>query len=347
MNRKKRNLLIIILAVVLAVVIVSLYDLYRDRRGQREGTEFAGTVEAPEYNIGSRVTGTIVWLGVKEGDPVKAGQKIAKIDDREILAQLEKARADTRAQKDALGEGFANLETVNRKETTAQEDVSVNMAELDRANATLENAQREFKRIKGLAAEGVASERDLDNATRNYDEAQAGVKAAEAKIRQSEGSIRELASSAVAQKKTIQKLKSQIKASAADINFYQARLADTDILSPSNGVVAYIAFRQGEIISANQTILTMIDPSERWVRFDVEEKYAGRMGVGAMVKVSGLGSEKVFNAAVMDVGREAEFATQRDIARSKQDIRTFRVRARLEDPQGILKPGMTVEVRVP
>jgi HlyD family secretion protein len=56
---------------------------------------------------------------------------------------------------------------------------------------------------------------------------------------------------------------------------------------------------------------------------------------------------KVFRGRVSEIGRYAEFATQRDVTRGRQDIKTFRVKIKVDDKEGILKPGMTVSVEIP
>jgi HlyD family secretion protein len=56
---------------------------------------------------------------------------------------------------------------------------------------------------------------------------------------------------------------------------------------------------------------------------------------------------RVFKGKISEIGRYAEFATQRDVVRGREDIKTFRVKVRVEDPDGLLKPGMTVEVAIP
>ena len=65
----------------------------------------------------------------------------------------------------------------------------------------------------------------------------------------------------------------------------------------------------------------------------------------AMIRTEGE-SKRVFKGRVSEIGRYAEFATQRDVLRGRQDIKTFRVKIDIDDPAGILKPGMTVEAEI-
>jgi HlyD family secretion protein len=66
----------------------------------------------------------------------------------------------------------------------------------------------------------------------------------------------------------------------------------------------------------------------------------------AFIRAEGIPG-KVFKGKVSEIGRYAEFATQRDVTRGRQDIKTFRVKVKVTDTGGVLKPGMTVEVEIP
>jgi len=345
MKRKKRNIILLIIVIIVAVLVVSVVEKYQ--RGKRKPIDFAGTVEALEVNMSSKITGRIVYLGAREGDAVREGEVLVRVDEREILAELSRERAAREARRKAVEEARAVLDTIGRREGTAKEEIKVSRAEKERAEAVLTNAAKELERIRKLKQEEFASERDLDRAEREYDETTAALRAAGARVGYSESRLKELLSEAEAQKKRIERLRAEIAEADAQIEFYEARLEDTKIASPINGVVAYTAFEQGEIAPANDTILTVIDPQNRWVRFDMDETYAGRIGVGSPLDARAAGTDKIFKATVIEIGREAEFATERDVARGRQDIRTFRVKARLDDPEGLLKPGMTVSVRVP
>jgi multidrug resistance efflux pump len=143
-------------------------------------------------------------------------------------------------------------------------------------------------------------------------------------------------------------LEARVAEARAAVELAQARLADARILSPVDAVVEYRALEPGEVVSPGQSILTLIDPSHLWVRIDLEQSYLERVRVGekARVALENLPG-RTFSAEVMDIGREGEFAVERDVTRGRQDIKTFRTRLRLLDGDGVLKPGMTVIVTIP
>jgi HlyD family secretion protein len=124
------------------------------------------------------------------------------------------------------------------------------------------------------------------------------------------------------------------------------RLGYTEVRAPISGVVAVLAARQGEVISVSQPILTLINPDDLWVRADVEETYIERIRLGDSLTVRlPFGTERrgtVFYRAV-----DADYATQRDVSRSKRDIKTFEIRLRLDNGDRRLWPGLTAYVLLP
>ncbi|HTI46585.1 MAG TPA: efflux RND transporter periplasmic adaptor subunit [Casimicrobiaceae bacterium] len=104
--------------------------------------------------ISSKATGRLEWLGVAEGSRVKAGDVIARIDDRDVVAQAQSAEANVRAAR-----------------------ASVAQAEVER-----DNAQVELKRNQDLVSKGFISQSALDTAKARYDRAVAGVASAQASL---------------------------------------------------------------------------------------------------------------------------------------------------------------------
>jgi len=104
--------------------------------------------------ISSKATGRLEWLGVAEGSRVKAGDVIARIDDRDVVAQAQSAEANVRAAR-----------------------ASVAQAEVER-----DNAQVELKRNQDLVSKGFISQSALDTAKERYDRAVAGVASAQASL---------------------------------------------------------------------------------------------------------------------------------------------------------------------
>jgi HlyD family secretion protein len=199
-------------------------------------------------------------------------------------------------------------------------------AQIEKAKASLEDAERNLQRLSSLRKEGLVSDSEWDKAETRLELAEAELKAAEAEAR-----------SAMA----------ELKQRQANLNLVQIRLRETEIYAPIRGVVTLKAFEVGEMVSPGVTILTLIDPDSVWARVNLEEGEVGKVWVGgrAEILVNSL-PNRAFEGKVSEVGAEGGFATQRDVTRGRQDIKTFRVKVRARSPEGLLKPGMTAKVRI-
>ena len=124
------------------------------------------------------------------------------------------------------------------------------------------------------------------------------------------------------------------------------RLAYTEIHSPIDGIVDVRAAHPGEVVTPGQPVVTVINPDDLWVRVDVEETYIERAKLGDMLTVR-LPSGEERQGTVFYRGADAGFATQRDVSRTKRDIKTFEIRLRLDNTDRRLAVGMTTYVLLP
>ncbi|HTR42947.1 MAG TPA: efflux RND transporter periplasmic adaptor subunit [Pseudomonadales bacterium] len=189
---------------------------------------------------------------------------------------------------------------------------------LIQAQADLENAKLNFDRISGLYSNHVESAQSFDAARTSYDAAQARVDAA----------------------------KKQITAAAAQSEKAKVYLNYTKIYGPTNGIVDTRAALQGEVVNVGQAIVTLINPDDLWVRADVEETYIDRIRLGDELQVR-LPSGATRTGTVFFRGVDADYATQRDVSRTKRDIKTFEIRLRCDNSDRALAVGMTAYVIVP
>ena len=136
------------------------------------------------------------------------------------------------------------------------------------------------------------------------------------------------------------------EAAAAQQTRADVRLAYTEVKAPVDGIVDVRAARIGEVVTTGQALFTLIDQDDLWVRADVEETYIDRVKIGDRMRVR-LPSDVVLECPVFYRGVDAGFATQRDVSRTKRDIKTFEVRLRCDNTDRRLAVGMTAYVDLP
>lgn len=191
-------------------------------------------------------------------------------------------------------------------------------AQVAQAKADLENAQLTWQRDEPLFKQNAISEQDYTQARTAYEAAKARVDS----------------------------MNKQTEAAAAQKEKAMVQLGYTQIYSPIDGIVDTRAALQGEVVNPGQAIVTLINPDDLWVRADVEETYIDHIHLGDKMKVT-LPSGTVREGTVFYRGADADYATQRDVSRTKRDIRTFEIRLRCDNRDRALAVGMTAYVALP
>ncbi len=149
-----------------------------------------------------------------------------------------------------------------------------------------------------------------------------------------------------AAKARVESLRKQTEAAGAQKDKAMVQLGYTRIVSPLAGIVDTRAALQGEVVNPGQPIVTLINEDNLWVRADVEETYVDRIRLGDKLQVR-LPSGAMRQGTVFFRGVDADFATQRDVSRTKRDIRTFEIRLRCDNADRRLAVGMTIYVTMP
>jgi multidrug resistance efflux pump len=248
-------------------------------------------------------------------------------------------------------EAALRLEQRQMREEIAQAEATLAATESQRmaADAELDNARVALERAQRMTNDGLGTAEKLDQARTAYDVARSRVSALIKQMDAQRAAV-ELARSNAEQVAVRQ---SQVAATrqqhaAADAQRAKAdvRLAYAEIHAPINGFVDVRAARPGEVVNPGQAVVTLIDPDDLWIRADVEETYIDRIAIGTHLTVR-LPSGEERQGKVFYRGADAGFATQRDVSRTKRDIRTFEVRLRVDNADRKLAVGMTAYVVLP
>jgi HlyD family secretion protein len=143
----------------------------------------------------------------------------------------------------------------------------------------------------------------------------------------------------------VERSRATVVADRAAVQLYTDQLADTVIRAPISGIVVNKALEVGEWVTPGTPILTVDDMSTIWARVDVQETDLGSIRIGDPAQVAlTTRPPQIYNGSVMAIGQEGQFATETDVRRGRQDIRTFYVKVRVLQAGNDLKPGMTAEV---
>ena len=290
-------LIIIVLALVVfagnkeEITIVQTEKV--EKRNITQVVSATGKIQPDEkVVITPEVTGEIVELPVEEGDPVKKGQLLIRIKPEQYIARRNSAKA--------------NLEMTKSRLAVRE--------------ATLEQVESEYERIKGLAEKGLASDSELERAKSSYLQNKGEYEAQKAAVLQTEESYKEA----------------------------QEELSKTAIYSPLNGTVSALNVELGERIlgsgfSQGTNLMTVADLSTMEAIVDVDENDVVLISVGDTAKVEvDAFKDRKFKGVVTQIGNSAITSGMG----TQEEVVNFEVKIKLLELDAGIRPGMSADADI-
>jgi multidrug resistance efflux pump len=343
---KKR---IIFSIIVIFIVVVTILAIFFAQKGKRiETIQTTGVVEGIEVNLSSKISGRISEICCDEGDRVKKGQVVIKLESEDLEASVQQAKAGVEKGKAEISSAEAEVENSKANVQNAEAEIKSAEADVEKSRAVMQETKSKLDRATALYKEELISTDSFEIAKTNYDTSVATYQSSQARLSASNAKRSAAIAQLNASMSELNSAKAKLKESQANLAYYMSKLSDTMIKTPISGTVVFKSMELGETVSPGVTILTIVDMENLYVRINVEETMIGLVALDseALIRVEGIPG-KVFKGRVSEIGRYAEFATERDVTRGRQDIKTFRVKIKFADTGGVLKPGMTVEVEIP
>jgi HlyD family secretion protein len=319
---------LIIAILILAAAGVTGWWLIGRKPPQRELVLY-GDVDLRQVDLAFNDSGRIAAVDVQEGDRVKRGEVLARLDTSRLEPQVEEAEATAAAQRDVV----ARMHHGSRPQEIAEARANVESAVADAANA-----RRQYQRLKTLAANAVVSQQDLDNA-------KAALDVAEAKLDVNQ-KVLDLAVAGPRQEDVAQ-AEAELRADEAQAAYLRQQLADTQLAAPAEAVVRSRLMEPGEMASPQRPVfsLAVIDP--KWVRAYAAEADLGklRMGVPASIVVDSFPDQR-FKGWVGFVSPVAEFTPKNVETEELRTSLVYEVRVFVKDPNDDLHLGSPATVYV-
>jgi len=318
---------LILIPVVLLGGVAAWYFL-RGGNGQDGMLMASGTVEATDADLGFQAPGRVLAIPVREGDAVAEGDQLATLDAREMQAAVDAAKARVEAADARLTE----LVRGARPQELATAEAAVRSA-TERAD----EARRSADRARTLFDGGAISRQAMDQASTTLEVAVAAQQQAEEQL----ALVREGPRS-----ETISAQRALVQQARANVAQAEAAMTNTVITAPFAGLITTRHREPGEAVQPGAPVLTLLDPTDRWVRIYIREDQIGLVHLGLSAEiVSDTYPDRVYHGEVTYIGSEAEF-TPRNVQTAEERIKlVYPVKVRITgDPDFELKPGVPADV---
>jgi HlyD family secretion protein len=289
-----------------------------------------GRIEAPTVDLAAKIAGRVVEVRVREGDRVKAGDLLVRLDIGEAAVAVERDRRgveSARARYEDLSVG------------SRQAEVAAARAEVADRDAALELARRELQRQQQLISKKVGTPRDLDRARSDVERAEAAVQASRERLQiVREGSRRWQTEQA--------RVEVDRARSVLDVSETIAR--EAEVRAPADGVVLHRLAEPGQLLALGQPSLTMAFADRLYVRTFVPEPRLGqvRPGLAVQVRVDAF-PDRTFAARVAEISPDAEFTPKAVETRAERVNLVYAAKVDLDTGWNApLVPGQPAEVLV-
>lgn len=307
-------------AAVLLVLAGIAWGTWTSSQPSGPGKDFIsgnGRIEATEVDVATRIAGRVEEILVDEGAFVKAGQPLARMQVDSLDAQLDEARAMHQQVLTGVAQAQAQIAARESEKAATQAQVAQRETELDAA-------RRRLARSEALAKDGASSRQGLDDDRASVRSAQAALAATRAQVSAAEAAIEAARASRAG-------AEAAVKAAAATIERIEADVRDSELRAPRDGRVQFRLAQPGEVLAPGGKVLNLVDLSDVYMTFFLSETVAGRVPLGAEVRVVlDIAPQLAIPARASFVASTAQFTPKTVETASERQKLMFRVRARID-----------------
>lgn len=288
-----------------------------DRMGLGAGIASAnGRIEGVEIDVAAKTAGRVTAVLVDEGEFVKAGDVLARMDTAVLAAGLREAQARLRQAESAVKVAHSQVTQRESEKAAAEAVVAQREAEFD-------VAKKRLARTESLVKQSATSEQQLDDDRAAYHRAVAALNAAKAQAAAAEAAILTAKSQVIGAEASGEALQATIDRIQADIN-------DSELKAPRDGRVQYRVAQPGEVLNPGGIVLNLLDVGDVRMTFFLPTAEAGRVALGSEVRlVLDAAPQYVIPAKVSFVADVAQFTPKTvETAEERQKL-MFRVKAKI------------------
>jgi membrane fusion protein (multidrug efflux system) len=295
---RARNVLPILLIAVAGGA--GWYGYYWWTNGRFMVTTYDAYVQADVSTLGIKVSGYVASVPVQDGDAIKAGDVLVKLDDTDYRTALEAAKAKRVTQAatiDRINQQIvaqqAAIDTAVAGVTSANAGIATANAGVASANAEVVRAAAAYDRAKALEAQSYGSKATLDQTTADRDRASAGITSAKAAVTNAEAAVVSAKSAVTAAQANLavikaQKLEAEQTAKELDVAVTKAQndLDATVVRAPTDGIVGNRAAQPGQYVAPGSRLMALVPLKSIYIDANFKETQLGPLVPGQKVDIS-------------------------------------------------------------
>jgi HlyD family secretion protein len=303
------------------------------------------------YDLTAEVAGTVQQIYVTEGDLVKKGQPLVRVDPTQFNSQVQVNEAGVRVSQVDVTSQMVAIQQAENNVNQIKASLAGAEADLERSKVDLQYSEVELNRYQQLVEQGLTTKSQFDSVRSKFEQQKAVVRSNESRVNQLKVQVKDAELAVERAKTNLNASKERVNQSQAQLNIQADLLKKTTRFAPIDGVVSYLPVKVGQFVVANfssSPLLTVADMSQINAEIKVDETDVADVQVGqkVKVKVDALGEIEI-DGDVVEKGASAVTrsgqSTTSQTANS-QEARDFLVKVRLNPTSEVrdkLRPGMS------
>ena len=334
--RKKAAVLVVILLIIALSV---LGDRYLNRSS--ESNIYSGTIEGTERPVQTELAGRIVELQVKEGQVLKIGDTIARLDDSQAKISLDIAKSQQTQAQAKLNDllGGARAEEIRRLEHL----VSQAKANLSALEPNLKLEEENLAANQKLYESGAISKQMMDTQQTKLDTLKAQYRSAQANVDATQASLDQ--AQAGYTQPTIQAQKAAVDIAVQSVKTAELALGKLTIKSPASGQVLYQNVESGQVVNPGTTLATILDSNDLWIKIYIPGAKLSQIKMGGAVSiVADAYPDRTFKGQIQYISTQAEFTPKNVQTKEERTTTVYAVKISITEGKDELKAGMPADV---
>ncbi|HST21895.1 MAG TPA: efflux RND transporter periplasmic adaptor subunit [Blastocatellia bacterium] len=302
------------------------------------------------YNLTAEVPGRVEQIYVAEGETVRKGQPLVKVDPTQSSFAVSAGEASVRVSQAEVSNQMVAVDQAKNNVNQMKAALAAAESDLERLKVDLQFNENEFKRNEELVEKGIITKSQFDQYKSRLDQAKALVNAQQSRINQVKVQVKDAELAVDRAQAVLNSSTQRVEQGRAQLAQQADQLNKTTRFSPIDGVVSSLPVKVGEYALASFSstpLLTVADMSQINAEIKVDETDIADVQVGqkARVKVDALGDIEI-DGDVIEKGASAITRSGQTITTSanSQEAKDFLVKIKLNPTPEIaakLRPGMS------
>lgn len=367
--------------IIILLLLVGGYFYWNNSPQLSQTLKASGTIETTEIKVGSQVGGRVDAVKAEEGQTTKVNDVLVILDGYQLPAEkqsIESQLAQAQAQLQRLQNGFLPAEIAQAQgqynEALAGYQLAQNGArseEKQQATAQRRQSEASYKlandnyfRFKQLLEKQVVSRQEFETVETQYKTAQEQfnsakeqeklvlsgsrqeeINAAKGRLLQAQSQLSLMRQGP--RREDIAAQQAVVKSLEARVSQINKSLDEVLIKAPCPCEISSLNIKAGQLILPGQSVATLINPNDLWVRVYIPEEYFGRVKLGDEVTLTVDAFNKTtFKGKVSQLGSRAEFTPRNVQTEKSRRMQVFGVKIKLDNTDKKLRPGMIADVKL-